>query len=111
VRDTAFGALTPNYRVDFSGGGSLLRFYVTGSAGRTLIVLDPSGHYHCMALVPHQTLDINAPADGSYNVWFGAYQSGAGTACTWRSPPTRMIRFRRLAAGQNDLSALKVWIA
>lgn len=64
----------PDYRVVWNGRATTLRFYFTGMADASLVVMDPLGRVSCnndaFATVS-PALDIpDAPA-GAYNIWLG----------------------------------------
>lgn len=70
-----FTADNPDYRVEWSGAGDLLRIFFVSAGDTTLIVRTPSGEYVCNddfgGLNP--LVDIVGPAAGSYEVWVGTF--------------------------------------
>jgi hypothetical protein len=64
----------PDYRVIWNGPATTLRFYFTGMADASMVVMDPQGRVSCnddaFATVS-PALDIASAPRGAYNVWLG----------------------------------------
>lgn len=75
-----FATSPPDLRVNFGGGGGLLRVYFVGNSGdTTMIVNDPFGNFYCVDDsfgTVNPTIDFNNPSGGSYDIWVGSYASG-----------------------------------
>jgi hypothetical protein len=76
---TGFVTATPDHIVSWSGGGSLLRFYVRAAGDTTLLVNTGSGQWRCNDDSwggTNPTVDVANPPAGQYDVWVGSYRSG-----------------------------------
>jgi hypothetical protein len=82
-----FATTSPDFRINFGGGGSsLLRLYFVGSGDSTMIINDPYGNFYCVDDsfgTVNPTIDFNNPAGGSYDVWVGSYASGTFVSGTF----------------------------
>jgi serine protease Do len=77
---TGYAASSPDYRLEWSGGGSRLRFYfdpVVAGEDATLIINDAEGNWICnddfSGLNP--VVDIANPTEGQYDIWVGSFTS------------------------------------
>lgn len=72
-----FTATNPDYAINWSGSGSLLRVFFTSDGDTTLVVRTPSGQFVCnddfRGLNP--LVDIPNPTAGTYEVWVGTFGS------------------------------------
>lgn len=70
-----FTAENPDYRVEWTGSGDLLRLFFVSEGDTTLIVQTPSGEFACNDdfgdLNP--LVDIPNPEAGTYNIWIGTF--------------------------------------
>jgi hypothetical protein len=73
---SGFATTAPDLRINYGGGGSLLRIYFIGANGDpTMIVNDPYGNFYCVDdsfSTVNPTIDFDDPAGGSYDVWIGS---------------------------------------
>jgi hypothetical protein len=77
---SGFASASPDLRVNFGGGGSLLRVYFIGNGDTTLVVNDPYGNFYCVDDsfgTVNPTIDFNNPAGGTYDIWVGSYSGGS----------------------------------
>jgi hypothetical protein len=74
---SGFATSAPDLRINFGGGGSLLRIYFVGSNGDpAMVVNDPYGNFYCVGDsfgTVNPTIDFNNPAGGTYNIWIASY--------------------------------------
>ena len=76
-----FVASQPDYRVQWSGSSSLLRFYMVSLGDTTLVVLGPDGTWHCnddSFVSVNPTVDVTNALPGAYTVWIGSFDQGVG---------------------------------
>ncbi len=70
---SGYAEASPDLRINYSGGGSLLRLYFIGSNGdAAMVVDDPYGNFYCVDDsfgTVNPTIDFNNAAPGKYNVW------------------------------------------
>jgi hypothetical protein len=69
---------SPDYRVNWSGTTSLLRFFFVSQGDTTLVVNDAAGNWYCDddsfgTLNP--TIDLVNPAPGQIDIWVGSFSS------------------------------------
>jgi hypothetical protein len=75
---TCVGAVSaaPDFRLDWGGAPTPLRFFVTGEGDPTLVVLGPDGVLSCnddsQASV-YPTVDVPVAQAGAYFVWVGSF--------------------------------------
>jgi len=73
---SGFATTPPDLRINYGGGGSLLRIYFIGANGDPkMIVNDPYGNFYCVDdsfSTVNPTIDFDNPAGGSYDVWIGS---------------------------------------
>lgn len=76
---TGFVPAPPDYRVQWTGTGTFLRFYFVAFGDTTLVVSSPDGTWHCnddsYASV-NPTVDMTNATAGTYNVWIGTFSRG-----------------------------------
>ncbi|MCZ7546434.1 MAG: hypothetical protein M5R40_24205 [Anaerolineae bacterium] len=80
-----YATAAPDFRVNWSGGGSRLRFFFEGSEDTVLLVNDPGGRWHCnddSAGTFNPTVTITSPPNGQYDIWVANYRSGVSTSGT-----------------------------
>ena len=78
---TGFAGVAPDYRVRYSAtGGTLLRFFVQGTADTTLAINGPTGQWFCDddEVGRNPMIDFASPALGQYDIYVGSY-SGVPT--------------------------------
>ncbi|MBN1963080.1 MAG: SH3 domain-containing protein [Anaerolineae bacterium] len=66
----------PDFRVEWSGVSSRLRFYFLSGGDTTLVVRAPGGSWYCdddSAGYPNPRININNPPEGRYNIWVASY--------------------------------------
>jgi len=71
---------TPNYNIDYVGGGSLLRIFFSSAGDTTLIIQKPDGTFACnddFTGTLNPLIDIPNPAAGNYTIWVGTYTQGS----------------------------------
>jgi hypothetical protein len=76
---TGYVTAQPDIIVRWSGGGSLLRFYVRAPIDTTLLVNTGSGRWACNDDSwggTNPTVDVANPPNGQYDIWVGSYRSG-----------------------------------
>ena len=77
-------ANAPDFRVNYSAGGSLpLIISVNSSADTTLVINTPSGGWSCNddgGNGTNPSIRFNNPQSGQYDIWVGTYSSGATQA-------------------------------
>ncbi len=74
-----YATSSPDYRLQWSGGGPRLRFYFIGGGDTTLVVRNPGGSWYCNddgAGYPNPLIEFSPPADGQYDVWVASYSAG-----------------------------------
>lgn len=73
---SGFATTAPDLRINYGGGGSLLRIYFVGTTGDPkMVVNDPYGNFYCVDnsfSTVNPTIDFNNPAGGTYDVWIGS---------------------------------------
>ena len=71
----------PNASVTFEGGGPLA-IYATSGTDTTMLVLDPSGRWHCSddADGSNPAVTFSSGAAGTYKVWVGTFSPDAAGA-------------------------------
>jgi serine protease Do len=79
---TGYAAVAPDFRLNWAGSSSELRFFFTASDGgdTTLLVNQPDGTWLCNddsgdSLDP--MIALANPAEGQYDIWVGSYDAGA----------------------------------
>jgi hypothetical protein len=84
---SGFATSSPDLRINYGGGGSLLRLYFISSTGdTTLVVNDPFGNFYCVDDsfgTVNPTIDFNNPAGGTYDIWVGSYATGTFVSGTF----------------------------
>ncbi|MCW5697824.1 MAG: DUF4339 domain-containing protein [Bauldia sp.] len=78
-----FVADAPDYRIQYTAGGTPLTISVEAVADTTLLVNDPGATWYCAddsngSLNPSITID--APLSGQYDIWVGTYSSAIAEA-------------------------------
>ncbi|MEN1729186.1 MAG: serine protease [Pseudomonadota bacterium] len=77
-----YAAVAPDFRLNWTGSSSELRFFFSASDGgdTTLLVNQPDGSWVCNDDSPN-SLDplvvLANPAEGQYDIWVGSYEAGA----------------------------------
>jgi hypothetical protein len=77
---TGYATSAPDFRLNYSAGSSLLRFYFESADDTALVVNDPYGNWYCGddsygTLNP--SVDFNSPAPGgTYDIWVASYDAG-----------------------------------
>jgi len=82
---TGYATSAPDYRVNWSGTSSRLRFFFVANPGQTttdttMIVNMNNGQWRCnddSAGTLNPSVDIANPGAGQYDIWIGSYSSGA----------------------------------
>jgi hypothetical protein len=79
-----YATISPDFSINWTGGGDLLRIFFAAEGDATLIVRTPDGSFVCNddfdGLDP--LVDIASPAAGEYDVWVGTYFQGENSAGT-----------------------------
>ena len=78
-------SVNPDFRLDWTGGGSLpLILSVASSVDTTLLVRGPDGAFACDddggEQAANPSLRYNSPASGAYEIWVGTFTSEDGGA-------------------------------
>ncbi|MBN2470620.1 MAG: peptidase S1 [Anaerolineae bacterium] len=76
-----FAASAPDYRLFYTTGQYRLRFFASSSGDTTLIINAPDGRWYCdddSGGNLNPLLDFSSPLSGQYDIWIGAFQTGAG---------------------------------
>jgi serine protease Do len=80
-----FAAVSPDFRLNWTGRSAQLRFFFSTSGGgdTTLLVNQPDGSWLCNddsegSLDP--MIALSDPAEGQYDIWVGSYEAGAFVA-------------------------------
>jgi serine protease Do len=74
-----FVAAQPDYRVQWTGTGSFLRFYFVALGDTTLVISSPDGTWHCnddSYVSVNPTVDVTNAMAGVYNIWIGSFDEG-----------------------------------
>lgn len=80
---TGHAAMAPDYRLNWSGSASQLRFFFKADNGgdTTLLVNGPDGSWVCNDDAASGTLDpmvvLDGPGEGQYDIWVGSYTAGS----------------------------------
>ena len=75
---TSVNESAPDLDLNYVSGGSDLFIYARGDADVTLLVLDPSGEWHCNDdwEGTDPLVAFFNPEDGNYNIWVGTFAPG-----------------------------------
>lgn len=77
-----YATSAPDYRVQWSGSSSFLRFYVESDRDSTLVINAPNGQWFCnddaVGLMP--MIDFSNPQTGQYDIWVGSFSSSGGSS-------------------------------
>jgi len=107
-----YAAITPDFRINFSGNASKLRIFFVADPGKdtTLIVRDPSGKWFCnddfLSGSGDPLVDISEPGAGQFELWVGTYLPGdhsSGTLYITGSDLTPADFGGSSSAGSNTL--------
>ena len=82
-----YATQAPDVELQWSGGGSLLRFVFLASdssVDTTLIINGPDGQWYCNddTFGRNPAMDFSPPQSGVYDIWIGSYASGQNTTGT-----------------------------
>ncbi len=67
----------PDLIVNWSGGGSFLRFFTKAAGDTTLVINDGAGHWYCdddTGGERNAQIDLQNPPNGQYDIWIGSYR-------------------------------------
>lgn len=73
-----YATSNPDFRVQWSGSSSRLRFYFQSGGDTTLVVRAPGGSWYCNddgAGGVNPLINVNNPPEGNYNIWVASYSS------------------------------------